>query len=268
MSPLRAALLGLVQGVTEFLPISSSAHLIVVSYFLGWEDQGLHFDMAAHAGSLLAVIVYFRQDLWRLVKAALGSIGSESAPDPQSARLAWQLLAATVPVAIVGFLLQDVMASWARRVLLIAVVTIVFGLLLGWADKRHRPWRGLEGLDMRSVLGIGLAQALALIPGTSRSGITITAGLVAGLSRQNAAHFSFLLAVPVGLLVGAKDLFDLLRGSYPSTEWPALAIGFAVSAVSAYVAIYWLLAWVRRQNLIVFVVYRVIQGLWIIALAL
>ena len=264
---LRAAVLGLVQGATEFLPISSSAHLVLTSALLGWEDQGLLFDMAANTGSLVAVVFYFRRDLLRLARAWIASLRRDPSTDRAAAGLAWQLLLATVPVALVGLLLQDLVASSARRLLVIASATMFFGLVLGWADRAARGGRRLDRLGLARALAIGAAQALALVPGTSRSGITITAGLFTGLSREEAARFAFLLAVPVGVLVGAKDLVELVGSGPPPAGILALAMGCTVSALSALAAIHWLLAWVRRQSLTVFVVYRLILGLLIFALA-
>lgn len=247
--------LGIVQGVTEFLPISSSAHLILTSQLLGWPDQGLAFDMAANTGSLLAVIVCFAADWRRLLASAVGW----PAADPESRRQLGLLLVATAPVAVAGLMLQSQVATGTRQIGLIAATSILFGLLLGWADRRCEGGFDLASFGWTAALVVGLAQALSLVPGTSRAGVTITAGLLVGLSRPAAVRFAFLLAVPVGLLVGAKNLFDLTGGE---VEWGVeLAIGFLVSGLSAYLAIRWLLGWVRRHDLTTFVVYRVILGL-------
>lgn len=184
------------------------------------------------------------------------------------ARLVWLLGIATLPVAIAGFLGQDLVASAARSALLIATTSILFGLLLGVADRVSPERRSLDltRIGLKAALIIGAAQALALIPGTSRSGITITAALFLGLSRPAAARFALLLAIPVGLLVGAKDLVDIAAGGLLWEDLPALGIGFALSAVSAYLVIGWLLRWVREHTLSVFVAYRIVLGLAIIAL--
>lgn len=274
----QAAILGLVQGVTEFLPISSSAHLILTSRMLGWGDQGIHFDMAANTGSLVAVVAVFRQELWAILRDWLRSLRPGS-PVSAKGRLAWQLLVATVPVALAGPLAQGFVASQGRNAGLIATTTIGFAVLLGLADRRASGRGGsLEGMSLRQALFVGAAQALAVIPGTSRSGVTITAGLATGLSRFQAAHFSFLLAVPVGLLVGLKNLLDLtgalpvqggpVPGGPVEAGWAALAVGFGVSTVSAFFAIRWLLDWVRARNMAGFVVYRLILGLYVVELAL
>ena len=255
MSWYQAVVLGIVQGVTEFLPISSSAHLILTSQLLGWPDQGLAFDMAANTGSLVAVIVCFAGDWRGLLAASVGWPGA----DPRQGRLLGQLLLATVPVAMAGLLLQSQLAAGARQIGVIAATSILFGLLLGWVDRRRDGGDELAALGWAAALGVGLAQALSLVPGTSRAGVTITAALLVGLSRPAAVRFAFLLAVPVGLLVGVKNLADLAAAG---GSWsPAIAIGFVVSGLSAYAAIQWLLRWVRRRNLMGFVVYRVILGL-------
>ncbi len=276
MTPLQAAVLGVIQGVTEFLPISSSAHLILTSRWLGWQDQGLHFDMAANSGSLLALIAYFREDLRTLLGAWMESLSAlrsrsksgKTGEMSDEARLVWLLGIATLPVAVVGFLGQDLVASAARSALLIATTSILFGLLLGVADRVSPERRSLDlaQIGFKAALIIGAAQALALIPGTSRSGITITAALFLGFSRSAAARFALLLAIPVGLLVGAKDLADMAAGGLLREELPALGIGFALSAVAAYLVIGWLLRWVREHTLTGFVAYRIVLGLAIIAL--
>ena len=255
MSWLQAVVLGAVQGVTEFLPVSSSAHLILTSQLLGWPDQGLAFDMAANTGSLVAVVVAYAGEWRRLLGSAVGW----PVADPESRRRLGQLAVATLPVAFAGLALQSQLAAGARQIGLIAATSILFGLLLGWADRRRDGGTDLATLGWAAAVAIGLAQALSLVPGTSRAGVTITAGLLIGLSRPAAVHFAFLLAVPVGLLVGAKNVLDL-TGS--EAAWSAeILIGFLCSGLSAYLAIRWLLQWVRRRDLVGFVVYRVILGL-------
>ena len=224
--------------------------------------------MAANTGSLVAVMLYFRRDLMRLIRAWFGALAGRPTADRSAAKLGWQLLLATVPVAVGGLLMEDFVATSGRQVTLIATTTIVFGLLMGWADRTSTADRGLENLGLARALAIGAAQVLALVPGTSRAGITITAGLFAGLSREDAARFAFLLAIPVGVLVGAKDFVEMVGGGHAPVSIVTLVIGFGVSALSALVAIRWLLAWVRRQSLTVFVAYRVILGLLVLGLAL
>ncbi len=283
MSLVQAVLLALLQGGTEFLPVSSSAHLVLLPWVLGWRDQGLAFDVAVNTGTLLAVMAYFRGELkglllglWRCVRQPAllreawlpeGRVSAVRRPQVAQGRLALQLVAATVPAALFGLLAHDWISTSARNPLLIAATSIGFGLLLWLADLRGRRHRVMERLRWRDALLIGLAQALALIPGTSRSGITMTAALWLGFNRDSAARFSFLLAVPISLLAAAKTGLDLALDGSPATfSWPATLLAFAVSAVAAYAVIGWLLAWVKRQNLAVFALYRVVLGLLILVL--
>jgi undecaprenyl-diphosphatase len=291
MTYTQAVVLALVQGVTEFLPISSSAHLVLVPYLFGWPDQGLGFDVATNTGTLLAVIVYLRRELAAVTRAGLRSLtfgvrgagrqddsggGAAEAPSggaeadgrprlPPEARLAWGIALATVPVAVAGLLAHDWVATAGRNPLLIAATSIGFGLLLWWADRAGARRRELESVTWGDAAFVGLAQALSLIPGTSRSGITITAGLARGLTREEAARFSFLLYVPVGVLAAGLELWDFAGEGAPVAAIGPTLLGFAVAAVAAYFTIGALLAWVRRQSLTVFVVYRVLLGLVILA---
>ena len=263
MTPTQAILLALIQGVTEFLPISSSAHLILLPYVLDWEDQGLRFDVVTNAGTLLAAVVYFRRDLLAAGRQMLhpGSDADEGHPG-----LARAVLWASLPVLAAGFLFYDFFATVARQPVLIASTSIGFGLLLWWADRVAARARRLGDLRWRDTVWIGLSQALALFPGTSRSGVTITAGLLRGFERGEAARFSFLLAIPVGVLALIKDLAGLARDEMPAAEALPLAIGFATASVSAYLVIGWLLAWLERQTMTIFVVYRIALGLVILGL--
>ncbi len=264
----QAILLGLIQGVTEFLPISSSAHLILLPFILGWQDHGLRFDVVTNAGTLLAAVIYFRRDLAGAGREMLASIVDGSGSGSRRPGLGLTVLIASLPILAVGLAFYDWFATVARQPVLIAATSIVFGLVLWWADHAARHERSLDDVGWRDSLWIGAAQALALIPGTSRSGITITAGLFLGLERQVAARFSFLLAIPVGLLALAKDVVDLARGGMAAEELAPLAAGFVTSAVSAYLVIGWLLAWLKRQDMTLFVLYRIALGLIILALLL
>lgn len=266
MNPLQSILLALVQGITEFLPISSSAHLILVPYLLGWPDQGLLFDIATNTGTLLAVIWYFRADLVPLTVAGLRSLRDRDASEP-TARLAWGVALGTIPVAVCGLAFYPLISTAARSPVLIAAASIVFGLLLAVADRWPNQVRPLEGLTWRDVALIGIAQAVALIPGTSRAGITLTAGLMLGLDRRAAARFSFLLAIPVGILAAAKDTWELLSTPVSSHDLLWTAIALALSALAAYLVIGWMLRWVQRQSLTGFVVYRIALGLLILWVA-
>lgn len=190
MSIVEAIWLALIQGITEFLPISSSAHLILPSQILGWADQGLAFDVAVHVGTLLAVVMYYRQDVGQL---AVGWVGSMTGRHSEFGRLAWLIVLATIPAGLAGLFGSSLVENYGRSALIIAITTIVFGLVLWYADVRASEKSGIESLTIRQALLVGVAQAIALIPGTSRSGITMTAGLLLGLKRLDAARFSFLV---------------------------------------------------------------------------
>ncbi|MCG8612308.1 MAG: undecaprenyl-diphosphate phosphatase, partial [Pseudomonadales bacterium] len=200
MDWIQTVVLALIQGLSEFLPISSSAHLILPSQILGWQDQGLAFDVAVHVGSLLAVVLYFRQDVSQLFFAWLKScpqLVTRPAAIAPDGKLAWMIILATIPAGLAGLVFKDFIEAELRSTMVIAVTTIGFGLLLGFSDRFARSDQGMTSLTWRAALIIGLSQALALLPGTSRSGITMTAALFLGLSRDTAARFSFLLSIPL-----------------------------------------------------------------------
>jgi undecaprenyl-diphosphatase len=258
MDNIQIITLALLQGLTEFLPISSSAHLILVPILTGWQDQGLAFDVSVHVGTLLAVLLYFRKEVLAMAAAWLGSfIGRGLNPD---ARLAWAVIFGTVPVVIAGAIFKDFVEQSLRSVVVIAVATIVFGLLLGWADLRGSRRRDEYSLTWIDVLVIGVAQAVALIPGTSRSGITMTAGLAMGLTRQAAARFSFLLSIPTIVASGLLLTLDLLEQPDP-VAWGVLLTGATIAAVSAYLCIHWFLKLLERIGMMPFVIYRLVLGI-------
>lgn len=257
MDLLQSIILALIQGLTEFLPISSSAHLILVPRLLQWPDQGLAFDVAVHVGTLSAVVFYFRHEIinmsvdWSRSLVARRAIGES--------HLAWAVIVGTLPAVIAGFTFKDVIETELRSPLVIATTTVGFGLLLWLADALGKRQRSESTLSLADVLVIGLAQALALIPGTSRSGITITAGLLLGLRRDAAARFSFLLSIPLILGAGLLLLKDLLESPLP-VDWTALLVGTAVSAISAYLCIKWFLAFLEKMGMMPFVIYRLLLG--------
>jgi undecaprenyl-diphosphatase len=268
LNPFHAILLAIVQGVTEFIPVSSSAHLILVPYLLGWPDQGLAFDVACHVGTLLAALVYFRRDVVDLVTGvftgqALGGAGGEDSFYPR--KLAAAIVVGSIPAAIVGVLFKSWIESEARNPLLIAGTSIVFGLLLAFADHSGAKRRELADLGILAGLAVGCAQALALVPGTSRSGITITAALLLGFHRAAAARFAFLLFLPVSAGAALLEGHKLLKGGLPHAELVAFGLAIAVSAVVGYLVIAWLIEWLRRRSLDAFVIYRVLLGLAILA---
>ncbi|MBS3803079.1 MAG: undecaprenyl-diphosphate phosphatase [Oleiphilaceae bacterium] len=255
--------LAIIQGLTEFLPISSSAHLILPSQLLGWPDQGLAFDVAVHVGTLMAVVWYFRRDVGRLSQAWLldtlhRRVGADSG-------LAWAIILATIPAGLAGLLLNDVIESHLRSGLVIALTTIVFGLALWWADARSRRVRMLDSLRLRDAVVIGLAQAIALIPGTSRSGITMTAALFLGFNRDSAARFSFLLSIPLIAAAGLLKTIELIELG-EGADWLSIGLGAALSFISAVICIHLFLRFLERIGLMPYVIYRLILGilLWII----
>ncbi|MXW02640.1 MAG: undecaprenyl-diphosphate phosphatase [Holophagales bacterium] len=252
MGPLQLILVALVQGLTEYLPISSTAHLILLPRLFGWEDQGLAVDVAANTGTLLAVIAYFRKDLAGYVRA-LFQRGEER-------RMIPLLALASLPVLVVGIAAGDWIAGDARSPAVIAWATIGFGLVLGIADRWGAQERRLEQVNWRNALVFGLAQATALIPGASRAGVVISAGRLLGFDRESSARFAFLLALPVGVFVAGKDSLDLLSGELPLSQLPSLLLVAALSAVVGYLVIGGLLGWLRRRSLQVFVGYRLALG--------
>lgn len=263
MSLLEATILALVQGLTEFLPISSSAHLILVPWALGWNDQGLAFDVVVHLGTLTAVCVYFRHDLVRLVIGWGRSVtGKDGGPD---GRMAWFLGFATIPVGLAGLTFKDWVSTAGRDPQIIAWASIGFGLLLLAADRLGRRTRAEGSMGLGDAIAIGCAQALALVPGTSRSGVTMTCGLALGLTREAAARFSFLLSIPVIVLSGGLEVKELIETSPSLPSLLPLLVGFAVAAVSAYLCIKYLLIWLQRHTMTVFVAYRIALGAVILA---
>lgn len=263
MSTFEAAILALIQGLTEFLPVSSQAHLVLYSLFTGRDYQGLDFDILLHAGSLVAVVTYFRRELCVMARDwGKALTGGERTAD---SRLAWWIIIGTIPAGILGLLLKDLAEAALRSPLIMGSALIGFGLLLAWADWRRRGERDEYSLTLKDVLIIGFAQALALIPGTSRSGITITAALFLGLNREAAARFSFLLSVPV---IAAASLLGLgdLAGRGMESEPVALLVGFSVALISTYACIHYFLAFIRRLGMQPFVAYRIILGLVLLSL--
>lgn len=255
MDWLHVLFLALIQGFTEFLPISSSAHLILPNQLLGWEDQGLTFDVAVHFGSLLAVVGYFRRDLSSL---ALGWFASFRGQRSHQSDLVWLIGFATVPAGLAGLLAGDYIEANLRSAWVIAWATIGFGILLGIADRHRGGELTLVGMTFKLALMIGLAQALALIPGTSRSGITMTAALLLGFTRVDSARFSFLLSIPIIALSAAYLSYKLI--GVIDVDWFAMAWGFVLSAISAYACIHLFMQFISRMGMMPFVVYRLLLG--------
>jgi undecaprenyl-diphosphatase len=256
MGIIEVIVLAILQGLTEFLPISSSAHLILPSQVLGWQDQGQAFDVAVHAGSLFAVVLYFRREVATMTTSWFGSLGGKHTQD---SKLAWLIVGATIPAGLVGFILNDFIEDNLRSSTVIAATTIIFGLLLWFADRTAKQSQDEYQTTFKQAMIIGFAQVLALIPGTSRSGITITAGLMLGLTAKAAARFSFLLSIPLIFAAGGYETLKLVQQTSP-VDWTAIGFGTALSFISAYACIHYFLILVERVGMLPFVIYRLILG--------
>lgn len=261
MELIQLIVLALVQGFTEFLPISSSAHLILLPHLMGWQDQGLVYDVAVHFGSLFAVILYFRDDIRKVLFAWFSSVSGGAATE--ESRLGWAVIVGTIPAVIAGLLIKDYVETVLRSPLVIAAATIIFGLLLWYADRTATHKRTEKTLGIKDAIKIGLAQAVALIPGTSRSGITMTAGLMLGLTRQAAARFSFLLSIPLILAASGLKTRDLISGG-ETVDWFGLSFVTVLSAISAYICIHFFLKLIDRIGMTPFVIYRLLLGVFLI----
>ena len=261
MTTLELFFLALIQGLTEFLPISSSAHLILPSAILGWPDQGQALDVALHVGTLLAVVMYFRKEVGSMAVAWFGTVGIGPAKNSPSfdGKLAWWILLASIPLGLVGFLGHDFIDTHLRSAAVIAVTTIGFGLLLGFADIKAKENVSIEALGFKGAMIIGLSQALALIPGTSRSGITMTLGMMLGLSKENSARFSFLLSIP-GIIMPGGYLTYKLVSSPEAVDWQVLGLGSVLAFFSAYACIHYFLILVGKLGMMPFVIYRLLLG--------
>ena len=266
MSWWQAAVLGLVQGLTEFLPISSTAHLRIVPSLLGWADPGAAFSAVIQLGTLAAVLVYFAGDIRRLTLAALRSLWDVEARRGADARLAWAIAAGNIPIVVLGLGFRDFIETEARSLYVIGVMLIAVALLLMLAERIARHRQGMLELRFWQVQLIGLFQALALIPGASRSGSTILGGLLLGLRREEAARFSFLLGIPAILGSGLFQLREMLD-SGAVNDWTATAVGLAAALVSGYAAIDILLRYLRSHSTLVFSLYRIALGALVLALA-
>ena len=266
MDTFQAVVLAIVQGLVEFLPISSSAHLILVPELLGWPDQGLAFDVAVHVGTLLAVVVFLRREIGRMIPAWFS--GWQKRQWNSDGQIAWLIIIATIPLGLTGWAFKEFIELNLRSASVIAASTLVFGLLLGWADLKGKTnSKQIEQLDLRQSLIVGSAQALALIPGTSRSGITMTALLALGYSRSDAARFSFLLAVPAIALPGLLKTADLTATSQ-AVDWYVLALGACISAVVAFLCMHVFMRFVERVGMMPFVIYRILLCLVIVVVLL
>jgi undecaprenyl-diphosphatase len=264
VSYLEAAILGIVQGLTEFLPISSSGHLRIVPALLGWEDPGAAFTAVTQLGTVAAVVIYFWGDLWRIVRTWVLSLRDAELRSSLDARLGWYLILATVPISVFGLLFRDQIETGARDLRIVGSMLIIAGLILLAAERVGRRTRTIEDVDTRSAFVVGMAQALALVPGVSRSGATITAGLFLGFDREAAARFSFLLSIPAVVLSGLVTAPDALSGDGPGLGPTAVAVVLAFG--TGYASIAWLLRWLTGHTMAVFVVYRVALGILVLGL--
>ena len=267
MSLLEAIVLGIVQGLTEFLPISSTGHLRVVPALAGWEDPGAAFTAVVQLGTTAAVLIYFRRELWKIAVAWADSVRTRGRRRDLDARLGWFIFLGTIPIGIFGFAFKDQIETSARDLYLIGTVLIVFGLIMLAADRLASQRHDLQDLNARQGLFVGFAQALALVPGVSRSGATITAGLVAGLNREAAARYSFLLSTPAIVASALFEMRKFVRGEETGAGALEVVVATLFAFIVGYASIAFLLRWVAKNSLTVFVAYRVALGVLVIALA-
>ena len=266
MSALQAIVLGIVQGLTEFLPISSTGHLRIVPAFLGWEDPGAAFTAVIQLGTMAAVLLYFRHDLWRILTTWWGSLRRPELRSELDARMGWYIGLGTIPIAIFGFLFRDQIESGARDLYVIGAALIVFGLLMGAADRfpEGEPQRDIGSIRRRDAIVVGFAQALALIPGVSRSGATISAGRLLRFDRTAAARYSFLLSIPAVVLSG---LFELRKiGDGDGAGAVPTIIATVAAFIVGYASIAFLLRWLTSHSLGIFVIYRIALGTLVLVL--
>lgn len=257
MDLLHVVWLALLQGLTEFLPVSSSAHLILVPKLLGWQDQGITFDVAVHLGTLIAVVAYFRQDIATMFIDWLGSLTGKGMT--HQALVAWGIIVATIPAGLAGLTFKSFIETELRSPVVIGISMIFFGAVLLFADKMATATRHDKDLGWKDFIIIGLAQALALIPGTSRSGITMTAGLMLGFTRETAARFSFLMSIPIIVASGLGVVKDMAESTV-AVDYTALGLGTVVAAISAFICIHYFLVFIQRIGMLPFVIYRFLLG--------
>ncbi len=264
----QAFVLGIIQALTEFLPISSTAHLILMPWLFGWKDPGLVFDVALHAGTLVAILIYFFRDWVQIIGQGFGlKIGNDSQLK-QNPKLLWLLAVASVPIGIFGYLFDKQVETTWRSPYLIGAMLIVVGVLIWIAERRRVGEKSMDKVSWADGLTIGFAQTLSIVPGTSRSGITIVAGLFRRLNRETAARFSFVLSSPAIAAAVLKKLWDVHKeGGIPHDMVAPFAVGVAVSGILGIIVIAYFLRYLRRSNLMPFVYYRIVFGIIVIALA-
>ncbi len=266
MSVLQAVILGALQGTTEFLPISSSAHLILIPWLLGWPDQGLTFDVVLHAGTLFAILSFFWKDWIQMISGLVSTKKSGMAGQYANPRLLFLLVCGTIPAAVAGYLAETAVETRLRSPLVLSFTLIGLALLLWLAERFARKNRELTDVSMADALTVGAAQALALVPGTSRSGITITAGLFRGLTREAAARFSFLLSAPITAGAALKKILELHKTGIANAEQLPMILGFLTSVIVGYLTIKYLLRYLQKNTLFLFIYYRMALGCIILLL--
>ena len=265
MTILQSVILGLIQGIGEFLPISSSGHLIIIPWLFGWPKHALSFDVMLHWGTLFAILIYFRNDWSKLLKEGFFSLRERSLKGPIERKLIWFIIVATIPAAIFGIIFEDKAESIFRNPLLVAGALGLFGFIIYVAERIGKKKRTIQDLKMTDTILIGLSQALAIIPGVSRSGATMSQGLFLNLKRDQAARFSFLLSAPLIFGAGLVELRKILQGTCDASLIP-LILGFIASFISGIISIHFLLGFLKRNGFNIFVVYRLIFALLIIGL--
>jgi undecaprenyl-diphosphatase len=264
----QVIVLACVQGLTEFLPVSSTAHLYLTSWLLGWKTESLTFDIALHLGTLLAVMVYFFRDWVQIIAHGFGLRYGRDEELERNTGLLWLLAIGTIPVGVAGLLFNKQAEGAWRNPWVIGSMLVIIGVLMGIAEWIGRKTRDIAGVNLVDASTIGIAQALAVVPGVSRSGITITAGLFRNIDREAAARFSFLLSTPAIAAAAGKAMYDLIKHkAFEPGMQTAFAVGIAVSAVTGFIVIAWFLRFVRRRSLWFFVFYRIVFGIMVLALA-
>ncbi|MEU8244721.1 undecaprenyl-diphosphate phosphatase [Nonomuraea sp. NPDC048916] len=259
----EAVILGLIQGLTEFLPISSSAHIRVVSAFFGWQDPGAAFTAVIQLGTETAVLIYFRREIWEILSTWTRSLWTPALRSHHAARMGWYVIVGSLPIGVLGLVFKDQIEGVFRDLRLVGTTLVVFALILWFADRRARDTFTLEKhLGFTHAIAYGFAQSLALIPGVSRSGGTITAGLLLGYRRQDAARYSFLLAIPAVLLSGMLELSQIGEG--PAPAWGPTIVATVISFVVGYAAVAWFLKYISSHRFTGFVFYRIALGLFVI----
>jgi len=259
MDILQAIIFGAVQGITEFLPISSTAHLILLPWFMGWTDPGLSFDVALHLGTLVALLIYFRVEWLNLARSTARLLRGRV--QDADARMALFIILGTIPGALGGLLFEDVVETTLRSPVVISITLIVLALVLVIAERRGRRETDLNSMSLTDALTVGFAQAIALIPGVSRSGVTITAGLFRGMTREAAARFSFFLSTPIIAGAVGKKLFDIAAEGLPAAEAPAFVVGIISAGVVGYASIAFLLRYLATHDTFAFIYYRIGLGI-------